>query len=217
MSTKWFTFETRYNFSSKMYIGGTGMAKLSIVKMYKEGYKCVGSCLRTPSMEVFTEEFGCEWLNQLIFDMFETLYANASGVGLAANQVGILKKVCVIDLKKDGKKPLVLINPSYVPIDESLEDSEEVCLSFPLVSSTVRRYKKIKVVYQDLSGNRHEIDADGFKSKVFQHEIDHLNGIVHIDLNSNPKGVSDYSGYSYKIAKNALNNLLDVGIKENER
>lgn len=158
------------------------MAKLSIIKMYNGCYDYTGSCLRIPADDVAQNEFGSKWLEKYIFDMFETLYSYSSGVGLASNQVGMLKKVCVMDLKRDGKKPMVLINPKYKSIDNEYVDSNEVCLSFPDVSCVVKRYKKIVVTYKDFYGESHTIDAEGFKANVLQHEIDHLNGIVHIDL-----------------------------------
>lgn len=194
------------------------MAVLSIVKMYRENYGCKGSCLRTPSNSITQEEFGSEWLKILIHDMFETLYSNASGVGLAANQVGVLKKICVVDIKKDGKKPLVLLNPNYEPLNEETIDSKEVCLSFPNVSTLIIRNKKIKVTFQDFYGRNQEFIAEGFKSTVFQHEIDHLNGIVHIDLNQRKDGVADYIGYGAKLAQTALDTILTMeGTEEDER
>lgn len=194
------------------------MAVLSIVKMFKENYGCKGSCLRTPSSDITKEEFGSEWLKIFIHDMLETLYSNSSGVGLAANQVGVLKRICVVDIKKDGKKPLALINPNYEPLNEETMDSQEVCLSFPNVSSLIKRYKKIKVKYQDFYGQEHEFIAEGFKSTVFQHEIDHLKGIVHIDLNQKKDGVADYIGYGAKLAQNALDKILTKeGNEEDER
>ena len=194
------------------------MAILSIVKMYKENYECKGSCLRTPSNDITEVEFGSEWLKIFIHDMLETLYSNSSGVGLAANQVGVLKKICVVDIKKDGKKPIALINPNYEPLNEETIDSHEVCLSFPNISSLIKRHKKIKVKYQDFYGQKHEFIAEGFKSTVFQHEIDHLNGIVHIDLKQIQDEVTDYIGYSAKLAQNAIDKILNTeGSKGDER
>lgn len=192
------------------------MAILSIVKMYKENYGCIGSCLRTPSADIVSDEFGSDWLKTFILDMFDTLYSNSSGVGLAANQVGMLKKICVVDIKKDGKKPLVLINPVYEPLGNETIDSREVCLSFPGISSSVTRYKKVNVTYQDFYGNKHSIIAEGFKSTVFQHEIDHLSGIVHIDLVDNAEDLNDYEGYSTKVAKNAVDNILIAGKEQKD-
>lgn len=195
------------------------MATLAVIKMYKENYECVGSCLRTASSDVAKKEFGNKWLENLIFDMFETLYSNSSGVGLAANQIGVLKKICVVDIKRDGKKPLVLINPEYEPMNDELIDSQEVCLSFPNVASHIKRYKKISVTYQDFYGQEHNLVAEGFKATVLQHEIDHLKGIIHIDLSQSEPGLTDYEGYSVKLAQNALNSIIQSaeGAHEDER
>lgn len=190
------------------------MAVLSIIKMYKENYDCVGSCLRIPSNKVETNEFSSIWLKKFIQDMFETLYSNSSGVGLAANQVGVLKKICVVDIKKDGKKPIVLINPTYNSLSDEKVDSQEVCLSFPMMSSLIKRYKKINVTYQDFYGNEKQFEAEGFKANVFQHEIDHLNGIVHVDLNQNAEGILDYEGYNVKLARTAINNIVQLTKEE---
>lgn len=183
------------------------MAELSVVKLTRNEYECVGSCLRIPSKKIEDSEFQSEWLNNLILDMFETLYSYPSGVGLAANQVGVLRKVCVIDIKRDGKKPIALINPEYCPIEDTKVDSNEVCLSFPGVSSPVKRYKKIEVKYKNILGEEQTINAEGFKANVFQHEIDHVNGIVHIDLVDDYSKIEEYAGYSNTIAKKAFENL----------
>lgn len=180
------------------------MSKLEIIKMYKNGYDCIGSCLRTPSINFLPGEFGTKPLKTLIYDMLDTLYSNSSSVGLAANQVGVLKRICVIDIKKDGKKPLILLNPSFSSVESITEVSEEVCLSFPNISASVNRYKKVKVAYKNFSGEECEIEVEGFKAKVLQHEIDHLNGIVHIDKANE---FHDYPGYSSKMAENAIKSL----------
>lgn len=191
----------------RLFVKGEGiMANLSIIKLYNNRYDCVDSCLRTPSNEIYDNEFGEDWLKKFIYDMFETLYNNPSGVGLAANQVGVLKKICVIDIKRDGKKPVALINPSYSPFNDEMIDSQEVCLSFPAVVSNVKRYKKINIVYCDFYGEKHNIVAEGFKAKVLQHEIDHLNGIVHVDLNQNE--IMEYKGFASNIATKALEELI---------
>lgn len=184
------------------------MAILSIIQLHKENLNCGGSCLRTEATEVKKDEFGSKWLKRFIADMFETLYSCSSGVGLAANQVGVLKKICVIDIKRDAKKPLVLINPSYKPVTEDKVQSYEMCLSFPEVASTVMRNKKITISYQDFYGNNGFFEAEGFKAMVFQHEIDHLNGIVHVDLNCNSSELDAYEGYCVKMSEIAVNNIL---------
>ena len=149
------------------------MSVLPIIQLYQPYLFNQKSCLRIECEDVTDSEFSEEWFHKLIEDMFETLYSGSSGIGLSANQVGILKKISVIDLKRDAKKPLVFINPQVIPLSNDIVESDEVCLSFPGISAKVERYKKIKVLYQDIHGIHKEIIAEGFKSNVFQHEISH--------------------------------------------
>lgn len=122
----------------------------------------------------------------LIDDMFETMY-NASGVGLAAVQVGILKRLIVIsvpDFESEEEKPdfkLALINPEIIWHSEDKEILEEGCLSFPEIRDEVARYKNIKVKYVDTNGKEQILNAKDYVAKVLQHEIDHTNGITFID------------------------------------
>ncbi|ADY73117.1 Peptide deformylase [Desulfurobacterium thermolithotrophum DSM 11699] len=124
-----------------------------------------------------------EELEQLVNDMFETMYKRG-GVGLAANQIGILKKVVVIDLhsgkEKQGKEQIILINPEIVAL-EGEEVKEEGCLSLPGLYKKVKRAAYAKVKAQNLKGEEFIIEGEGLLARAFQHEIDHLNGIVFID------------------------------------
>ena len=121
----------------------------------------------------------------LIDDMFETMY-KANGGGLAAVQVGVLKRVIVISVPDfdDETKPdfkLALINPEIIWHGEDTEILEEGCLSFPKISDEVARYKEIKVKYIDTENKEQILDAKDYIAKVLQHEIDHTNGITFID------------------------------------
>ncbi len=121
----------------------------------------------------------------LIDDMFETMYKER-GVGLAAVQVGILKRLIVISVPDfdDEAKPdfkLALINPEIIWHGEEKEILEEGCLSFPEIRDDVARYTQIKVKYLDRDGNEQILDAENYIAKVLQHEIDHTNGITFID------------------------------------
>lgn len=184
------------------------MAVLSIVKLYPENYNCKGSCLRMKSCDISPEELQSEWIRQLATDMFETLYSNPSGVGLAANQIAILKKICVVDIKRDASNPIVLINPIYTPRGRETHTSNEVCLSFPGVVSEVNRYDEIEVSYINFQGERITTVASGFKGNVFQHEIDHLNGIVQIDMIKDGKSPKSNEEYCKRMAKKAIENLM---------
>lgn len=119
-------------------------------------------------------------LRKLVADMFETMYA-ANGIGLAAPQVGISKRVTVIDLSQ-GKNPeekLVLVNPEII-FREGRQYEEEGCLSIPEIREKVVRAAKVKVRAQDELGKWFEMEGEELLSRAFQHEIDHLDGMLFI-------------------------------------
>ena len=117
-------------------------------------------------------------------DMLETMYKN-DGIGLAACQVGILKRVIVYDVKyveEDGKKEgHILINPKITSRSKTMIEVEEGCLSFPDVYKVVQRHEKVTVEYTDIDGKRKKINAKDIEAVCLQHEIDHLDGIVFLD------------------------------------
>jgi len=118
---------------------------------------------------------------KLLDDMVETMY-NQNGVGLAAPQVGVSKRVIVIDTsagEEDGQL-LRIINPEIIE-SEGEQIAEEGCLSIPGEYDKVRRAEKIKVKAMSEEGKDYVIDAEGFLARAFQHEIDHLNGVLFID------------------------------------
>jgi peptide deformylase len=119
-------------------------------------------------------------LNKLIEDMFESMYA-AHGVGLAAPQIGISKRIAVIDVtfKEDPDAKLVLINPEIIKLDGKQTQSEG-CLSIPEFRENVSRAKQATIRAQDAKGNWYEKTGDELLARAFQHEIDHLNGKLYI-------------------------------------
>jgi peptide deformylase len=119
-------------------------------------------------------------LKKLVEDMFETMYS-AQGIGLAAPQVAVSKRVTVIDLSggKDPEQKLVLVNPE-ITFREGKQYEEEGCLSFPEIREKVQRASKVKVRAQDLKGKWFEMDGEELLSRAFQHEIDHLDGTLFI-------------------------------------
>ena len=121
-------------------------------------------------------------IRALIADMADSMYA-ADGIGLAAIQIGVAKRVLVIDLdQKDGKRnPRAFINPKITWASEETAVFEEGCLSVPEIWDDVERPARIKAEYLDRDGNRHEIEADGLMATCLQHEMDHLNGVLFID------------------------------------
>ncbi len=121
-------------------------------------------------------------VKNLMDDMLDTMYA-APGIGLAAVQIGILKRVIVIDLSKEGEKkePLFIANPEIIFKSEDLITYEEGCLSIPNQFAEVKRPRTCKITYLNYDGKKKEIYADGLLATCVQHEIDHLNGVLFID------------------------------------
>ncbi|CAM3352613.1 peptide deformylase [Marinicrinis lubricantis] len=119
-------------------------------------------------------------LHKLLDDMAETMY-DAAGVGLAAPQIGILKRVIVLDPHDDSTGLIEMVNPEI--IESSGEQlGPEGCLSIPGVNGDVKRHFHIKVKGQDRNGNDMVVEADDFLARIFQHEIDHLNGVLFTDI-----------------------------------
>jgi peptide deformylase len=121
-------------------------------------------------------------IRKLVDDMAESMYA-AEGIGLAAVQVGVAKRVIVIDLdQKEGtRNPRAFINPRILWASDEKAVFEEGCLSVPEIWDDVERPARIKAEYLDRDGNKQLLEADGILATCLQHEMDHLNGILFID------------------------------------
>ena len=119
-----------------------------------------------------------EKLQILVDDMIETMH-HADGVGLAAPQIGVLKRVIVIDLY-DDEGPMELINPRFIE-QNGLQMEEEGCLSLPGRHGVVKRPLSVKVQFEALDGETYEIEGEELLARVLCHEIDHLDGILYID------------------------------------
>ena len=124
-------------------------------------------------------------LRALIDDMFETMY-DAPGIGLAATQVDVHKRLLVADVSAEKNQPWVLINPEILEKD-GVEVSEEGCLSVPGYFEEVERAEKVRIRYLDRDGNPTETEFDGLLSVCVQHEIDHLDGKLFVDYLSETK------------------------------
>jgi len=126
-------------------------------------------------------EFDTPELNKLLDDMFESMYA-ARGVGLAAPQIGIGKRIAVIDITtgEDAAQKIVLINPEIIGTEGS-QTGEEGCLSLPTFRETVTRAKKVTVRAQDGKGKTFEMTGEDLLARAFLHETDHLNGKLYIN------------------------------------
>jgi peptide deformylase len=133
--------------------------------------------LRTPAEEVAEVD---DELRRLIGDMFETMY-KAEGVGLAAPQVGISRRVIVVDVHDDEVEPFALVNPRLVESSRETEKGEEGCLSIPGLSAAVERAAHVVVEGLDRDGNPLRVEGGGLLARCLQHEIDHLDGVLFID------------------------------------
>ncbi len=129
-----------------------------------------------------------EETKKLMDDMLETMYA-APGIGLAAIQVGILKRLVVIDISKEEekKKPIFLINPQIIHQSKNTSVYEEGCLSLPGQFAEIERPAECTIKYIDYNGKEKELKSDGLLATCIQHEVDHLNGILFIDYLSKLK------------------------------
>ncbi len=132
-------------------------------------------------------------IRKLMDDMLETMY-DAPGIGLAAIQVAVPKRVIVVDVAKreagegenpeevvEKKNPIFLVNPEIIRVSEEKSVYEEGCLSIPEFYAEVERPARVRVGYLDRMGARQELEADGLLATCLQHEIDHLNGVLFID------------------------------------
>jgi peptide deformylase len=129
-------------------------------------------------------------LRALMDDMLETMY-DAPGIGLAAIQIGVPKRVLVMDIstreEDDPPEPKFFVNPEIISASEDVAIYNEGCLSVPEYFAEVERPAEIKVRYLDYDGNQQEIDADGLLATCIQHEMDHLDGVLFIDYLSRVK------------------------------
>ena len=127
-------------------------------------------------------------LKKLMDDMLLTMY-EAPGIGLAAVQIGILKRLIVIDITKEEEKknPLFLVNPEIISLSKKTSVHEEGCLSLPGHFAEIERPAECQVKFIDYNGKEKELKADGLLATCIQHEVDHLNGVLFIDYLSKLK------------------------------
>ena len=157
---------------------------MSILKIAKIGHPV----LLKKSNEI--KDFGSDTLKKIIYDMSETMI-DYSGIGLAAPQVHMSKRIIIFrnpDVEEKEKIQITpLINPKYEPVSEEKDDDWEGCLSIPGMQGLVRRYKKINYTGYDLNGDTIKNTAEGLHARVVQHEIDHLDGILYTERLTNKK------------------------------
>jgi len=125
-------------------------------------------------------------IRQLIDDMFETMY-DAPGIGLAATQVNVHKRVVVMDLSEDKSEPRVFINPEFDYLTDEMEQYQEGCLSVPGFYENVDRPQRVRIKALGRDGQPYELEAEGLLAICIQHECDHLNGKLFVDYLSTLK------------------------------
>jgi peptide deformylase len=119
-------------------------------------------------------------IEELVDELFDTMHAIDIGVGLAANQIGRCESVFVFDCR-DGS-PGHVVNPTVEPVGEDLQDGWEGCLSLPGVDLRTTRYLRCRVTGEDMHGERISYEGEGIRARCFQHETDHLRGVLYVDL-----------------------------------
>lgn len=125
-------------------------------------------------------------LRQLIDDMFDTMY-DAPGIGLAATQVDVHKRIIVMDISENQDEPRVFINPELTPLTEKQHSYDEGCLSVPGYHESIERPERVHVKALDRNGDEFEFDAEDLLAVCIQHEVDHLNGKLFVDYVSRLK------------------------------
>ncbi len=144
--------------------------------------------LRERAQPVAEAAFGSAWLGQLVEDLTDTM-RDADGLGIAAPQIGESWRVAVLEVPAGNPRypdapayPFgVYVNPEIEVLDPTLQSYWEGCLSVPGLRGRVERPRRVRVRYRDADGNRHELEAEGFPATVFQHEFDHLDGMLYVD------------------------------------
>ena len=146
------------------------MTKLKIIK-YPDPFlkqKCLPVTSFDKELKILTD------------NMLKTMY-ESEGIGLSAIQIGVLKRIIVIDITEELKKPLILINPVITPTNSKFLEFKEGCLSFPGIYESVKRNEEIAVDYNSIEGKKLSMKATGLLSICIQHEVDHLEGVVFLD------------------------------------
>ncbi|HEV7179325.1 MAG TPA: peptide deformylase [Candidatus Baltobacteraceae bacterium] len=139
--------------------------------------------LRKVAKKVDPKEIADPLFQQLIDDMFETMYA-APGIGLAAPQVNVSKRLFVMDIQDDDREPTAVINPKF-ELTEGEEEMTEGCLSVPGYVGEITRFTHVAVSGLDRDGNKIRLEGEALFAQCLQHEIDHLNGVLYIDKAKN--------------------------------
>lgn len=155
------------------------MSKLQIIQLGKDNIYNKETSLRKVS-EVVTD-FGAEFQKE-VDDLLETFYSWKIAIGISAPQVGIQKKIAIINIDKTKtEETLIIVNPEILSESGKKDIKKESCLSVPNFRGEVERRHKILIIYQDRNGIKKQLGIEGFLARIFIHEIDHLNGILFVD------------------------------------
>lgn len=162
------------------------MSKLQVIQLDSDNIYSKDTTLRVPSATV--TDFGSEFQSE-VETLLETFYSWKIAIGLSAPQVGIQKKIAIINMDKTKPEDtLILVNPQIQSESGKKDLKKESCLSIPSVRGEVERRHKIHLTYQDRNGTKKQLGVEGFLARIFMHEIDHLNGILFVDrMNPNAR------------------------------
>ena len=157
--------------------------------------------LRRPARDVTPEELASSEVQELIDDLIDTM-RGAHGAGLAAPQIGDGRRVAVIEVDHNPRYPYkpaipltIVVNPVITPIDDERYRSNEGCLSVPDLRGDVERYVRVRVEYLDRNGERHDDVKVGLTAGTFQHECDHLDGVLFVDRVGDPTRFSTWAQF----------------------
>lgn len=157
--------------------------------------------LRVPAREVTREELASAEVQGLIDDLVATMRA-ANGAGLAATQIGVPLSVCVIEVGDNPRYPYkpripltILVNPRLEPLTEERFDNYEGCLSVPDLRGIVPRYTRLRVRAWDREGRAHDTVVEGLSAGTFQHECDHLEGLLFVDRVEDPRTLTSWASF----------------------
>ena len=155
------------------------METIDIIQLERSDFYNKEVSLRKKSIDV--TDFG-DLFQKEVDDLIKTFRKWRIAVGLSAPQIGIFKRFSIINLDKlKIDDDLIIVNPEIISLTGKKDKKKESCMSLPQVRGEVERRDKLVLAYQDRYGNKNEIKLEGFKSRVVQHEIDHLNGILFVD------------------------------------
>ena len=157
--------------------------------------------LREPARPVTAEELASEEIQRLIDDLVATMRA-ANGAGLAANQIAVPLQICAVEVSDNPRYPYkpnipltILVNPVLEPIGDETFENYEGCLSVPNLRGVVERHLRLKVTALDRHGEPIEMEAAGLKAGTFQHEVDHLRGVLFVDRVADPKTLTTWEQF----------------------